>query len=393
MRLTKAQKLFAAALFAPVSLTFVWGIVSAFAARPSDEPAVQAGDAISFSIFLLGPPTLVTLALFASKPASDVWKQARQNVLVALALLWSLVGITIGCRLMFEPELAAASTAVLFLPLGIWTFVEAYRNEHGQLSTGFLLHNAVAAAIMILLGAVLIALVVAFQAMGSTMLSRLLSLVFPTFLIALLACIPLNAALRWSARRRGEREVRLAPGFYLPLNRWKQLSGDDAEAEWRKADHVPAGGALTGAWSHKDAPLMKLECTDTEGRRWLLYPHAPTTPWPQWIAGPFVRASRNGDRGLRFRVFENIDCAWVPYSPESDDADRHAALRDRPSTGWVCSDCAMLRFDFTGIDGTYCVAYTNLPDEPEPAWYAGLFVIWARAPAAPPASEPAVAVS
>lgn len=184
---------------------------------------------------------------------------------------------------------------------------------------------------------------------------------------------------------------------YLPLNVWKLLPDDVAEAEWRRAGAYPRGGTVERAWTIPDTPLHRFAGVDASGERFALLAGPPemlTTPSPVWVGGLLLRAfkDRAGTIHRSLALFDRLDVHWdrLPTRLGAEHV-RWLGEDDSRVLGiWLGRGTPTSRVDCQTTDGRVVVAMRDVPEAPEPQYLAGLLLVYSRTLYAPDeVSEPA----
>ena len=196
-----------------------------------------------------------------------------------------------------------------------------------------------------------------------------------------------NSTLQRRAKTAGLNQPRFAMSFFLRGHNWQAMPQGQAELEWSKMHHLPAGGELQRAWSCPHCTVIRLECTDSEGGGLdLMGGVLPKQPWVRWVAGLFVRRAVRGPAASparwRLSIFDRVECNWtaLPSEEEATLRRRLAVPEDTPSRAWFCRDCSAVRLDVIDSEGRDFLVITNALSEPEPKWYAGILFWFGRVP-------------
>ncbi len=394
MRLTKAHLFALLAITVPIVAHLAWFWLLETRSWLGLEPwyredvQVQVGAAVTFSFAVLTPLVLVPLALLVATPSSSWVKWARSIGLNILGLVYLLVGGLVLIETIFQRGLTPALILLACLPMAARIYYGIAKDANLGTTAGRFIKGT---AVWLLVFAAFLAFIIgvafgakAIDVAAVTFLIRLL----PFLPLVLLVSYPANLFLRWRARRRGKKQVLLCLGLYANLAQWKPMPQARAEEEWNKMYRIPRGGELTGAWLHSAAPLFRLECLDSEGSRYMLLGNVPVTPWPQWMAGLFLRSEHRGPSGgpttARLRFFERTDCPWTPMPDDQMRTEptnlSELTAEDAPTVGWTCPDCAAQRLDMLDVEGKDFLVYRNLPHEQELKWVAGIYFVFAKAP-------------
>ena len=196
-----------------------------------------------------------------------------------------------------------------------------------------------------------------------------------------------NFTLQRQAKANGLNQPRFAMTFSLSGHDWQPMPQGQAELEWSKMHHLPAGGALHRAWVCQHCTVIRLECTDSEGGRVdLIGGVLPKGPWLHWVAGLFVRCAVEGPGASparwRLSIFDRVECDWTALPSE-----KQATLRRRlgepehtSSGALFCPHCSAVRLDVIDSEGRDFLVVSNALSEPEPKWYAGILFSFGRVP-------------
>lgn len=201
------------------------------------------------------------------------------------------------------------------------------------------------------------------------------------------ASYPANLLLR--LRTRGSsRRIGFRLAFFARIHEWQPITLQEADEVWTMMHRLPRHSTLVAGWRCRDCEILRLECRAAEGgRRYALYGGGLSKkPWLVWLAGISVRAASESlaDSRTRWslRTFERLECEWVPLSDSQlrDEVLRLEDVKDSgPILGWRCPNNTGVRLNLLDVDGDDFLVFAELPEEPEPKWYAGVFFIFGKA--------------
>jgi hypothetical protein len=192
-----------------------------------------------------------------------------------------------------------------------------------------------------------------------------------------------NAVLRRLAKD-GAPPRRLAVMNVLALwHDFQQMDDAQGRTEWSKVYQLPKGGQLLSAWACRRCGVTVLKCTSPGGDGITIEGGTlPPQPWVRWIAGLYLRgyADALGDPRTRWRLLAlDRDLSWVRLDETATASlcdeigyEKHAAV------AWSSGRCPARQLGGIDADGRDFLLTVNAPAEPEPRWYAGIFVAYAR---------------